>query len=85
MNLTEFVGAFNFELRYLSLTQDEVIAAFAFQMTSYDPLKTVQFALAFPTVPKAENVIALELLCDGDVIGSQRIVVTKLDKEPRNT
>ncbi len=50
VNLTEFIGTFNFELRYLSLTQDEVIAAFSFQMTAYDPLKTVQFALAFPTV-----------------------------------
>ena len=85
VNLTEFVGTFNFELRYLSLTQDEVIASYSFQMTAYDPLKTVQFALAFPTVPKAEDVVALELLCEGEVIGSQRIVVTKITKDPRNS
>ena len=34
-------------------------------MTSYDPLKTVQFALAFPSVPKVEDTLALELLCAG--------------------
>ncbi len=84
VNLTEFNGKFNFELRYLSLTQDQVIAAFAFEMTSYDPLKTVQFALAFPSVPKVEDTIALELLCDGEVIGSQRIVVTKLEKAAKS-
>jgi hypothetical protein len=84
VNLTEFNGKFNFELRYLSLSQDRVIAAFSFEMTSYDPLKTVQFALAFPSVPKVEDTIALELLCDGEVIGSQRIVVTKLENAAKS-
>ena len=32
VNLTEFNGKFNFELRYWSLKNDEVIAAFAFEM-----------------------------------------------------
>ena len=81
VNLTEFNGQFDFQLRYLSLATDQVIAAFSFQMASHDPLKTVQFALAFPSVPKVEDTIALELLCEGEVIGSQRIVVTKLGKE----
>ena len=36
-------------------------------MASDDPLKTVQFALAFPRVPKVEDTIALELLCEGEV------------------
>ena len=85
VNLTEFNGKFNFELRYWSLKNDEVIAAFAFEMTSCDPLKTVQFALAFPSVPKVDDTIALELLCDGEVIGSQRIVVTKLEKQARSS
>ena len=55
-----------------------MIAAYAFQMASDDPLKTIQFSLAFPTLPKVEDTIALELLCDGEVIGSQRIVVSKM-------
>ncbi len=67
VNLTEFNGKLNFELRYWSLKNDEVIASFSFEMTSYDPLKTVQFALAFPSVPKVEDTIALELLCKGEV------------------
>ena len=78
VNLTEFNGRFDFEIRYLSLTQNAVIAAYAFQMASDDPLKTIQFSLAFPTLPKVEDTIALELLCDGEVIGSQRIVVSKM-------
>ncbi len=85
VNLTEFNGRFNFQLRYLSLKDDAVIAAYSFQMASNDPLKTVQFTVAFPSVPKVEDTIALELLCDGEVIGSQRIVVEKLRTEPKGT
>lgn len=83
VNLTEFNGKFNFELRYLSLRNDEVLAAFSFQMASYDPLKTVQFALAFPSLPKIDDTLALELLCEGEVIGSQRIVVTKMPQKAK--
>ena len=83
VNLTEFNGKFDFELRYLSLKSDQVLAAFSFQMASYDPLKTVQFALAFPSVPKVEDTIALELLCEGEVIGSQRIVVSKMQEKAK--
>lgn len=81
VNLTEFNGKFKFELRYLSLTQEQVLAAYPFEMGSYDPLKTIEFAIAVPTVPKVEDTIALELLCDGEVIGSQRIVVTTIEKD----
>ncbi|MDX1928830.1 MAG: hypothetical protein SFV81_20030 [Pirellulaceae bacterium] len=41
---------------------------------------TIQFALAFPMLPKVEDTIALELLCDGEVIGSKRVVVSKMPK-----
>ena len=36
-----------------------------------------------PSVPKVEDTIALELLCDGEVIGSQRIVVTTREKDAK--
>ena len=70
VNLTEFNGKFDFELRYLSLTKDQVLARLPFQMASYDPLKTIEFGAAVPSVPKVVDTIALELLCDGEVIGS---------------
>ena len=47
-------------------------------MAADDPLKTVQFALTFPTIPRAEATKTLELACDDEVIGSQRIVVAKM-------
>jgi hypothetical protein len=82
VSLTEINGQRSFELRYVDLNQNNVLFTFEFKVDCRNPLETVQLTLPLPVLPVPhEGVFALELLCEGELLGSHRILTKR---QPRS-
>lgn len=82
VSLTEVRGQRSFELRYVDLNENTVIFTFEFQVDCRNPLETVQLTIPLPVLPVPhEGVFALELVCEGELLGSHRIL-TKRQPRP---
>lgn len=78
VSLTEIHGQRSFEMRYVDLSLNNVVFAFEFKVDCRNPLETVQLSLPLPVLPVPhEGVFALELLCEGNLLGSHRILTKK--------
>jgi hypothetical protein len=78
VSLTEINGQRSFELRYVDLNQNNVLFTFEFKVDCRNPLETVQLTLPLPVLPVPhEGVFALELLCEGELLGSHRILTKR--------
>lgn len=75
ISLTELRGQRRLELRFVDLKENTVLFSVGFDVTSRDPLETVQITIPLPTLPIAHaGVFVLELLCDGELLGSHRVI-----------
>ena len=75
ISLTELQGTRKFELRYVDLDENNILFATAFEVSCLDPLETIQITIALPPLPIShEGVFALELLCEGEMLGSHRVL-----------
>lgn len=82
VSLTEVRGQRSFELRYVDLNDNNVIFKFEFQVECRNPLETVQLTIPLPVLPVPhEGVFALELVCEGELLGAHRIL-TKRQPRP---
>jgi hypothetical protein len=82
VSLTEINGHRSFELRYVDLNENNVLFTFEFQVDCRNPLETVQLTLPLPVLPVPhEGAFALELVCEGELLGSHRILTKR---QPRN-
>lgn len=78
VSLTEIHGQRSFELRYVDLNQNNVLFTFEFKVDCRNPLETVQLTLPLPVLPVPhEGVFALELVCEGELLGSHRILTKR--------
>ncbi|MFO1044200.1 MAG: hypothetical protein U0941_20650 [Planctomycetaceae bacterium] len=78
VSLTEVHGQRSFELRYVDLNENNVIFTFEFQVECRNPLETVQMTIPLPVLPVPhEGVFALELVCEGELLGSHRILTKR--------
>jgi hypothetical protein len=78
VSLTEINGQRSFELRYVDLNQNNVLFTFEFKVDCRNPLETVQLTLPLPVLPVPhEGVFALELVCEGELLGSHRILTKR--------
>jgi hypothetical protein len=78
VSLTEIHGQRPFELRYVDLNENNVIFTFEFTVDCRNPLETVQLSVPLPPLPVPhEGVFALELVCEGNLLGSHRILTRK--------
>lgn len=83
VSLTEIHGQKSFELRYVDLSQNNVVFTFEFKVECRNPLETVQLSLPLPVLPVPhEGVFALELLCEGHLLGSHRILTKRQPRSP---
>lgn len=81
VSLTEVHGQRSFELRYMDLKDNTVVFAFEFKVDWRNPLETVQLSLPLPALPIShEGVFVLELLCEGELLGSHRILTKRQPK-----
>jgi len=78
LSLTEVHGAKMIELRYIDLSNNDVLLSTQFQVKCNDPLETVEVALPLPSLPAPHaGVFALELLCENTLLGSHRLKVVQ--------
>lgn len=81
LSMTELQGTRKFELRYVDLDEDTVVFATHFEVSCRDPLETIQITVPLPPLPVPhEGVFVLELLCDGEMLGSHRVVAKRQAK-----
>ena len=82
VSLTEVQGQRKFELRYVDLEENNVLFSTEFGVECRDPLETIQLSMPLPPLPVPhEGVFVLELLCEGELLGSHR-VLTKRQPRP---
>ncbi len=75
ISLTELQGTRKFELRYVDLQENNVLFGTGFEVSWRDPLETMQITVPLPPLPiPHEGVYVLELLCDGELLGSHRVL-----------
>lgn len=78
VSLTEINGQRSFELRYADLKENTVLFSVEFKVECRNPLETVQLTLPLPVLPVPhEGVFVLELLCEGELLGSHRIMAKR--------
>lgn len=82
VSMTEIHGQRSFELRYVDLNENIVLFTFEFKVECRNPLETIQLTLPLPVLPVPhEGVFALELLCEGELLGSHRILTKRQPKQ----
>ena len=79
--LTDLNGTAKLELRYLNLETMEVLLKTAIEVRCDDPMSTIEFALQVPPFPMpCAGTFSFDLHCDGEMLGSLRIQVNKLEE-----
>jgi len=75
VSLTELQGSRKFEMRYVDLQQNNILFSTAFEVSCRNPLETIQITVGLPPLPTPhEGVYVLELLCEGEMLGSHRVL-----------
>jgi len=83
VSLTEIHGHRAFEMRYVNLNENAVVFSFEFRVECRNPLETVQLSFPLPPLPVIpDGVFVLELVCEGELIGSHRILTRRQSVPP---
>ena len=76
-SVTELTGRKTFEVRYVDLHDNRVLFQAEVSIECDDPLKTIEVSLPLPRLPLValqERSYALEVLCEGTLLGSHRVL-----------
>ena len=76
-SVTELKDRKTFEVRYVDLHDNRSLFQTEVPIECDDPLKTIEVSLPLPRLPLTaleERVYALEIVCDGQLLGSHRVL-----------
>jgi hypothetical protein len=78
VSLTEIHGTAPLELRYVDLSDNNVMLRVEFSVKSDSPLATVEVPVPMPVLPTPHpGSYALELFANGEPLGSHRVIVSE--------
>ena len=77
ISMTDVHGTKSFELRYVDLSNNDVLFRAELTLTSNDPLQNIELSVPLPVLPVPhEGAFVIELLCENELLGSHRILAT---------
>ncbi|HUY35872.1 MAG TPA: hypothetical protein VMV69_24230 [Pirellulales bacterium] len=77
ISLTDVCDQTELSLQFVSLTENKILFSKDITLYSSDRLATIEIVDALPHLPFGRpGVYAFEIVCEGEVIGSHRIVAT---------
>ena len=81
VSLTDVVDGTKLQLRFVNLNRNLVLFGNEVTITNTSRLTTVEMVFPLPRLPIQEaGVYALELVCEGAILGSYRITAENLDE-----
>ena len=86
-SVTEMTGRKRFEVRYVDLHSNRSLFQAEVPIECDDPLKTIEVSMPLPRLPLValeERSYALEVLCDGQLLGSHRVLARITPSSPSN-
>ena len=84
-SVTEMTGRKRFEVRYVDLHSNRSLFQAEVPIECDDPLKTIEVSMPLPRLPLValeERSYALEVLCDGQLLGSHRVLARITPSSP---
>lgn len=78
ISLTDVKGPTKLELRFENLTGAEVYFSAVFEVSSPDPLQSVQIGMPVPKLPSKAGDYILELLHDNVSLGAHRVKISEM-------
>jgi hypothetical protein len=82
VNLTDVCDGTKLRLQFVNLNQNAVLFGTDVVISNTNRLGTIELVFPLPRLPIQEpGAYALELTCDGDIIGSYRITAENLDEK----
>jgi hypothetical protein len=75
ISMTDVVDGTKFVLQFVDLTRNKVLLQTGLEVTGANRLETVEIVAPLPELPVTEEgVYAFEVVCEGEIVGSHRIV-----------
>lgn len=80
ISLTDVCDGTTIQVQFVNLSKNIVLFGNAVTISNVDRLRNVEIALPLPELPIAEaGIYALEVLCEGEILGSWRVLAENLD------
>jgi len=82
INLREVRAGTSVELRFVNLESNEVVfRSNPIAIPCENPLRRVEIVIPVPKLPMIPGTYAFEVLCEDELIGSHRVVVSEMSAE----
>lgn len=88
VSLTDVCEGTVLQLQFLNLTKHEVLIGTEVKLGNVDRLGNIEINFPLPPLPITEaGVYALQIMCEGEILGSWRVVAEDMDakKKENNT
>ena len=83
ISLTDVIEGTELTLQFVNLTRNTVLLEKELTVNSNDRLRTVEIVAPLPALPISEaGVYALQVVCDGQILGSHRLIAEELPDQP---
>lgn len=80
ISLTDVCDGTKLQIQFVNLSKNYVLFGNQIQLTNVDRLANVELVLPLPTLPIRESgTYAIEVLCEGEVLGSWRLMAEDMD------